>query len=222
MREVKRISIFTGHFGSGKTEVALNYAFKLREMGKDVIIIDFDIVNPYYRTKDAEELLEAKGIKVIAPGYANMNIENPSLPPEINIAFEDKEKYVIFDVGGDDDGATPLGRYHDLFVAEDYELFFVLNARRMLTQDVGSALEIMENIEAVSGLKVTSVINNTHLKQYTNVSVIEEGQALAEAYSERTGLPIAYIAGREDFLNQLPEKYQELRYPIDLYINQDF
>ena len=222
MKEPKRISIFTGHFGSGKTEVALNYAFRLKEMGKDVIIIDFDIVNPYYRTKDAEALLEEKGIRVIAPGYANMNIENPSLPPEINVAFEDKSKYVIFDVGGDDDGATPLGRYHASFAAEPYELFFVLNARRMLTQDVDGALEIMRNIEAVSGLKVSSVINNTHLKQYTDIAVLEEGQALAEKFSAATGLPIAYITGQAEQLAQLPAKYNALKYPITLYINQDF
>ncbi len=221
MREAKRISVFTGHFGSGKTEVALNYAFKLRAEGKDVIIIDFDIVNPYYRTKDAEDLLEAKGIKVIAPGYANMNIETPSLPAEINIAFEDKTKYVIFDVGGDDDGAVPLGRYHDFFVAEDYDMFFVLNARRILTQDTESAFEIMRNIEDVSGLKVTSVINNTHLKQYTDVSIIEEGQALAESFSKKTGLPVSYISGKAEFLGKLPDKYKELLYPIDLYINQE-
>lgn len=120
---IKRITVVTGHFGSGKTEFAINYALYLKSLGLDVLIIDFDIVNPYYRTKDAEQLLNSKGIEVLAPGFANSNIETPTLPPDILKAFEDKSKHIIFDVGGDEDGATPLGVYNSYFSKEDYDMF---------------------------------------------------------------------------------------------------
>lgn len=222
MREPKRISIFTGHFGSGKTEVAINYALMLNKMGKDVVIIDFDIVNPYFRTKDVEEFLTQKGIQVISPGYANSNIENPALPPEINLAFDNPDKFVVFDVGGDEDGATPLGRYHKEFAAEPYDMFFVLNERRMLTADVEGSREIMREIETVSRLRVNGLINNTHLKEFTDIQIILEGQRLAEDFSEKTDLPLVYITGKQEYLDQLPKKYQGLEFPIDLYINLKF
>ncbi|MEG1442111.1 MAG: hypothetical protein RSB38_06015 [Oscillospiraceae bacterium] len=222
MREPKRISIFTGHFGSGKTEIAINYAFKLKEMGKDVIIIDMDIVNPYFRTKDAEIQLKEKNIQVIYPHYANTNLESPSLPPEINIAFEDKSKYVIFDVGGDDDGATPLGRYYHQFSDNECETFFVINERRILTQNINDTLEIMKSIESVSGLKINLLINNTHLKELTTADILLQGQLFVEKYSEYTGIEIAYITGKDEFLKQLPEKYKCLNFPLNLYINLKF
>ena len=140
--DVKRITVITGHFGSGKTEFALNYALALKELGLDVIIIDFDIVNPYFRTKDAEQFLLNQKIDVISPEFANLNIENPYLPPEILRAFDNKSKYIVFDVGGDEDGATPLGVYNEHFLKEEYDMFFVLNERRLLTQSVDDALQI--------------------------------------------------------------------------------
>ncbi len=142
MRDAKRITVFVGHYGSGKTELAVNYAIELSRLGKKVIIVDFDIVNPYFRTKDAEDVLNSYGIEVIAPQYANMNLENPALPAEIYKAFDDKESYIIFDVGGDDDGAIPLGRYHSRFAQEDIDVFFVLNERRVFTSNIEGANEI--------------------------------------------------------------------------------
>ena len=99
-----RINIFSGHFGSGKTEVALNFAIKQREMGNRVVIVDFDIVNPYFRTNDARGILEEKGIRLIANEYASSNLDMPTVPLNLLSVFDDKDAVIVFDVGGDDDG----------------------------------------------------------------------------------------------------------------------
>lgn len=220
--EPKRVTVVTGHFGSGKTEFAINYAVKLKNMGKKVTIVDFDIVNPYFRTKDAENALNSLGIDVISPAFANLNIENPMLPPDINRVFDDKESYVVFDVGGDDDGAVPLGTYYRFFKDEDYDMFFIINERRLLTQTVEDIFFVMDSIESVSRLKVTALVNNTHLKELTTPEIICKGQELVEEYSEKTGLEQRYISGKEEILYKLPDKYKKYLYPMKLYINLMF
>ena len=208
----KRVTVVTGHFGSGKTEFAINYAVKLKNMSKKVTIVDFDIVNPYFRTKDAENALNSLGIDVISPAFANLNIENPMLPPDINRVFDDKESYVVFDVGGDDDGAVPLGTYYRFFKDEDYDMFFIINERRLLTQTVEDIFGVMDSIESVSRLKVTALVNNTHLKELTTPEIICKGQELVEEYSEKTGLEQRYISGKEEILYKLPDKYKKYLY----------
>lgn len=223
--DVKRITVITGHFGSGKTEFALNYALALKELGLDVIIIDFDIVNPYFRTKDAESFLLNQQIELISPEFANLNIENPYLPPEIMRAFDDKSKYIIFDVGGDEDGATPLGVYNEHFLKEDYDMFFVLNERRLFTQSADAALQIYNEIKYVSRLNFTGIINNTHLMQYTNKSIVLEGQKLAEEFSEKIKIPIKFITGTPNILLEISE-YSDIDtescFPLKLFVGPRF
>lgn len=117
--EEKRLHIFCGHFGSGKTEIAVNYALRCAREGKRVSIVDLDIVNPYFRTNDARKILEEHGIEVIAPEFANSNLDMPTVPGEIMKVFNAPEKTVIFDVGGDGDGAFALGRYREYFLRKD-------------------------------------------------------------------------------------------------------
>lgn len=221
--DLKRITIITGHFGSGKTEFALNYALRLKELGKDVLIIDFDIVNPYYRTKDATELLNSRGIEVVAPGFANSNIETPTLPPEILKAFSDKSKHIIFDVGGDEDGATPLGVYYNHFKDEEYNMYFVLNERRMLTQDIESAFDIYSEIKYVSRLEFTGIVNNTHIMQYTDADVIKTGEKLAIAFSEKVNLPLVCTCINRSLLDKTGGiELKSKIFPIDLYVGPGF
>ena len=222
MHTPKRITIFVGYYGSGKTELAVNYALALRESGKKVVIVDFDIVNPYFRTKDAAQMLTEKGIRVIAPGFANSNLENPALPPEIYSVFVDQECYVIFDVGGGEDGAIPLGRYYSYFKQEECDVFFVLNERRMITADLEGAWDAFSEIAAVTRIPVTGIINNTHLKEETTTEMVLKGQVLAEALSSKTGLPVLYIGGKTDIIQDLPEEYHSLAFPIQTYINLKF
>ena len=220
----KRITVVTGHFGSGKTEFALNYALFLAESGKEVMMIDFDIVNPYYRTKDAEKYLNSRGIEVIAPEFANSNIETPTLPPEILRAFADKSKYIVFDVGGDEDGATPLGVYYEYFKREDYNMFFVLNERRMLTRDVEGAYEIYSEILRVSRLKFTGIVNNTHLMEFTDRDVVAAGERLAEDFSKKAGLPVVCACVSRSALEKIGEidNPKSKIFPISLFVGPGF
>lgn len=222
MKTPKRITIFVGYYGSGKTEVAVNYALALKESGKKVVIVDFDIVNPYFRTKDVQEMLNAQGIRVITPGFAGSNLENPALPPEIYSVFVDRDSYVIFDVGGGEDGAIPLGRYYPYFKEEECDVYFVLNERRMITADLDGAFDAFSEIAAVTRLPVTGIINNTHLKEETTAEMVLKGQELAEQLSKKTNLPVVFISGKKEVLDALPEEYQPLKFPIQTYINLIF
>lgn len=199
----RRISIFTGHFGSGKTEVAVNYALKLSSQNNKTAIVDFDIVNPYFRTTDAKQELENKGIWVITPLYANTNVDVPALPPEINTLFEKKEYKGVFDVGGDDLGAKVLSRYNEEILQDDYEMFFVVNTRRPMTDTLEKIEEMVYDIEYSSRLKVTSMVNNTNLLYSTTPEDIIEGHRLIEQVSKKLNIPIGFVSGLESILRKL-------------------
>ena len=140
----KRVNLFMGHYGSGKTNIAVNYALRLKEQGKAVKIADLDIVNPYFRTKDSAQLLEKAGIPLISPTFANTNVDLPALPAETYSLFQNNAFYAVMDIGGDDRGAYALGRYRDYILEEnDYEAFFVANFYRPLTTTAAEALEVM-------------------------------------------------------------------------------
>ena len=187
----KRLTLFAGHYGSGKTNIAVNYAFKLRGEGKDVCIADLDIVNPYFRTKDSEEELLAMGIKLVSSKYANTNVDLPALPAESYRLVQDKSTYGIMDIGGDDRGAYALGRYVDAIKAEnDYRMAFVVNCYRPLTTTVEDALEIMREIEAACGLKFNCIVNNSNLGELTTPETLLDSVDFVERLSAATGLEI--------------------------------
>lgn len=191
----RRISIFTGHFGSGKTEVAVNYAVNLAARYEKTAIVDFDIVNPFFRTADVKNELEQRGIRVITPIYANTNVDVPALPPEISSLFEKKEYHVVFDVGGDDLGAKVLSRYHESILQDDYEMYFVINTRRPMTESEKGIEEMIREIEASSRLKVSKLVNNTNLLYGTTAEDVLEGGRMITRVSERLGIPVAFISG---------------------------
>lgn len=199
----KRISIFTGHFGSGKTEVAVNYAIKLSERFTKTAIVDFDIVNPFFRTADAVKILEGRGIKVILPAYANTNVDVPALPAEINMIFENKEYRAVFDVGGDDLGAKVLSRYNEIILADDYEMYFVINTRRPMTITGNGIEDMIHEIEKSSRLKVDWLVNNTNLLGETTKDDVFEGKAMIDEVSSRLGIPIAFTSGMKSVMEGL-------------------
>lgn len=192
------ITIITGHYGSGKTEVALHLAQSLHVP----TIIDLDIVNPYFRTKDAEQLLVDKGIRLIAPLYANTNVDLPALPADIFGAIQG-EGDVVIDVGGDDAGAIALGQYRAHLAQKEHEVICVVNAKRPRTQTAEDVIAMIRSIEAASRLQVTALINNTHLKEVTTVADVMEGQGIIEEVMAQTGLPQRAIAARADVAAQL-------------------
>ena len=189
--DTKRLTLFAGHYGSGKTNIAVNYAMKLAIEGKRVCIADLDIVNPYFRTKDSEAELTAMGIKLVSPQYANTNVDLPALPAESYRLVQDKSTYGIMDIGGDDRGAYALGRFAGAIKAEnDYRMAFVLNCYRPLTATVDDAIEIMREIEAACGLAFTCIVNNSNLGSETTPETVYDSVDFANELSRRTGLEL--------------------------------
>lgn len=192
---MKKITIVTGHYGSGKTNFSANLAMKLAKQNKKVTVVDLDIVNPYFRTADFTELFEKHGIELVAPMYANSNLDIPAISFDLErIATEDG--YLIVDVGGDDAGAVALGRYTEAFArfTDNIDMLYVINCYRYLTRTSEEALELMYEIEAASRMKHTGIVNNSNLSDETTVETIENSTEFAKAVSEKAGLPIMYTA----------------------------
>ena len=189
--EHKRLTLFAGHYGSGKTNIAVNYAMLLADEGKKVCIADLDIVNPYFRTKDSERELSEKGVSLISSRYANSNVDLPAIPAESYRLVQDKSVFGVVDIGGDDRGAYALGRFADAIKSEgNYRMAFVLNRYRPLTSTVADALEIMREIETACGVKFNCIVNNSNIGAETTKENVLESVAFAEAVSLATGLPI--------------------------------
>ena len=212
-----KIHIFSGHFGSGKTEVALNFAMKHRKSGEKVTIVDFDIVNPYFRTNDAREILEKNGIKLIANDYASTNLDMPTVPLNILSVFED-DATVIFDVGGDDDGALALGQYKQYFDKYGYEMHLVVNTKRPLTENCEDLLEIAQRIEAASRLSFTDIYNNTNLSVQTDEKTLFSDYGEIEKLSQKMGIIIKKNCGTDAALMAVPENLKDTVFKMNIYI----
>lgn len=191
MINMKRIRILAGHYGSGKTNIAVNMALKMKADGYDTVIADLDIVNPYFRTKDSLERLEKAGIKLISSEYANSNVDIPAIPQDMYSVIDDKEHYYIVDLGGDDRGAYALGRYADRIKEEaDFDFYFVFNMFRPLTPDAQSALEVMREIEQACNMKFTAIINNSNIGDLTEVSHVLTSVKESDKLSLSAGIPV--------------------------------
>ena len=196
---MKRITLFAGHYGSGKTNIAVNYALMLHAQGKPVQIADLDIVNPYFRTKDSADELAAAGIALISPAYANSNVDLPALPQEVYGLVQNRTIYAIMDIGGDERGALALGRYRPYILEEnDYEMVFVANFYRPLTRSAEEALEVMREIEAAGGIPFTAIVNNSNLGEETTAQAVQATAAEAERLAAMTGLPLLFTSVREN------------------------
>jgi hypothetical protein len=182
------VYIITGHYGSGKTNFAVNLALKIAETEKTAVC-DLDIVNPYFRTADFEKLFSEKNIELLASVYANSNVDTPAISFDLSRVYADGVTLVI-DVGGDDEGAKALGRYRDVF--GEYEMLYVVNFKRFLTRTAEEAFAVLKEIETASGFSHTAIVNNTNLGGETSIKTIEESRAEAEKLRELSGLPVKY------------------------------
>lgn len=214
--DYKRLTLFAGHYGSGKTNIALNYALWLRRQGLRVTAADLDIVNPYFRTKDGEQQLREAGVRLISSDYANSNVDLPALPGEAYSLVDDRSACGVIDVGGDDRGALALGRYVPAIREEgDYEMLFVLNKARPLTRTVDDALEVFYEIEAACNLPFTAIVNNTNLGPLTRPEDVIAGERFAEEVAARVRLPVKMSCASEKLAPELQNKVSNF-FPIQI------
>ena len=220
----RRITLFSGHYGSGKTNIALNFARRARREFPRVAVADLDIVNPYFRTKDSAPLLESEGIELVVSGFANSNVDFPAMPKEAYALVADRGTRVVVDVGGDDRGALALGRYVDDIRAEgDYDMLAVVNASRPLTSTPEDTVEVLREIEAACALPFTGIVNNTNLGQATTAETVLESLPYADEVARTMGIPLRLtccaaalegaLRGRVPGL--LPLDIQRLYYQLD-------
>ena len=209
--EHKRLTLFAGHYGSGKTNIAVNYALLLAGEGKKVCIADLDIVNPYFRTKDSAKELAEAGVELISPQFANSNVDLPALPAESYRLVQDKSIYGIMDIGGDDRGAYALGRYTPAIRQEDdFRMVFVANCCRPLTRTPEEALEVMREIEAACGLRFTCIVNNTNLGPETTAETVLDSVSYMEKLCELSGLPLFATTAEEKVAKALEGKIENV------------
>ena len=201
--------IITGHYGSGKSNIAVNLALDYAKKEKKVFLIDCDIVNPYFRSADSKELLEANGVGLIAPLYANTNLDIPALPPDIQKVFA-MDCVAVWDIGGDDSGAIVLGRYADSIKKDGYEMYYVLNFYRPLTENAEEMTDLMREIEVSSKLKCTAIINNSNLGAETDVKTISDTFNESAAVCEKTGLPLKFTS----VISSLAPNFSDSEMPI--------
>jgi hypothetical protein len=188
----KRIHIITGHYGSGKSEIAVNMALAMKD--KNVVFADLDIINPYFRSNEARSMLEEQGITVMTTKYANTNVDIPALTGDLSRYLADKDATIIMDVGGDDAGAKVVGRYRNEIPASETTIYFVLNFFRPETRTIEGAMIALEEIQAACRMKADFIINNSHLMEFTTEDDLLQGKAFAEQFSRISGIPIAFHA----------------------------
>ena len=214
-----RLSIVTGHYGTGKTEFAVNLALALAKDGASVMMADLDIVNPYFRSRERKALLEQAGIRMICSSQACSDADVPAIPPEVLTSLEDRTVRGVLDIGGDPVGARVLGRFQAQILSEDYQLLFVLNANRPEVRTPESAIAYLRGIEATTGLTCGGIVNNTHLCGETTPAEIRKGARLAASVSQETGIPIVCHTAEERFLPAL-EDLPEPVFPITIYMKK--
>ena len=218
--DIKRVTLFAGHYGSGKTNIAVNWAKYLKKQNKAVTIVDLDIVNPYFRTKDSQEEFEELGIKLVCSQYANTNLDIPALPKEIYGAIADKNSYLIMDIGGDDVGAVAMGRYTPSILEENnYEMIYVANCFRPLTKTAEDTLDVMREIEAASGIPFTAIINNSNLGVETTPEVVVKSNMYAQELSKISNLPVLFTTVNNSIANDIGDKVPNV-FPLELQKNK--
>lgn len=216
MTKKKRVTLFAGHYGSGKTNIAVNYALALKRQGLPVLIADLDVVNPYFRTKDSADELRAAGIDVLCSPYANTNLDAPALPEEMYRICRDRDTYAVVDVGGDDQGAVALGRYTPGILEEnDFDMLFVANAFRPLTRTPEEALGVMREIEAAGGIPFTGIINNSNLAEETSADDVLRGEEFCRELSRLCDLPHVMTCAEESLCDTLDARVEHL-FPLRL------
>lgn len=229
-----RVTAIAGHYGSGKSEISVNYALflarKLREQAeetgmeaKQVTLFDLDIVNPYFRSRECQDILTANGVKVTSSAEAFPDVDLPYMPPELTALFQNPEQIGVLDIGGDPAGARVLARYgvelNKVIKAGEAEFWCVINANRPMTKTLEDARFYVQRISDTAGVPVTGLINNTHLFGETEVEDIYRGEALVNAVSETMGIPVVFHTVPRGLMDQLDHDLGAIL-PIDIFLKK--
>jgi len=219
----KRIRLIVGHYGSGKTEFAVNYTMKLAELGRKTAIADMDIVNPYFRSREKAKMMEDAGVRVIsgARGHA-ANLALPMMTAEVQAPLQDESYDLVLDIGGDAAGATAAAQYKRYFKDGNYDMFCVINRYRTETSTVEGCMYQIKTIEATLGAKVTGLINTTHMLRETSVEDVMYGQELVEKVSNELDIPVRYVVALEEVAKDLPETVEGEIFPIQMYMRPEW
>jgi len=200
-----RIAAVVGHYGSGKTEIALSLALRAAGEGRNVRLVDLDIVNPFFRSAEQGEALRARGVGLIAPPYALTGVDLPVLPAEVQSVFDDETLFAVLDAGGEEAGAAALGRYRPHFERAGCALYYVVNVFRPFSETAEEIEAQMARIAARARLPLAGLINNSNLGPWTGPEQLLEGFQVLSEVARRTGVPVAAVAGEARVLRALPD-----------------
>lgn len=196
-----------GNYGSGKTEVSVNLAMRGKSQGLEVSIADLDLVNPYFRTREARGVLSGLGIEVIVPPEKYLHADLPILNPAIAGMIRRPRQLTLLDVGGDDVGARVLGALADSLSSARVQVLQIVNPFRPHTETVEGCLRMRDGIERASKMVISGIIGNAHLIDETTVEDIYRGYGFVQALSEVSGLPLECVAVAEELLGRLEADY---------------
>jgi hypothetical protein len=199
------VVVIVGNYGSGKTEVAINLAVVCRQSGKAVRVVDLDLVNPYFRTREARALLQANDIDIVLPPAPYLYADLPIVTPAVSGAIRQPGPLTILDVGGDDAGATVLASLADAFRGKAIQMLQVVNPHRPLTDTVEGCLAMRAQIEAASRLTVTGLIGNAHLMEATSADTVRAGYRFASEVSRASGLPLFFVTAPQALMGDLAQ-----------------
>ena len=223
IKDDKRVRLFIGHYGSGKSEVSINYVTRLREeVDGEVALADLDVVNVYFRTREKKDLMRQLGITPIDSSIETTTLDVPAVSAEVMIPLHDNKVNYVLDVGGDNVGGRVVCRFAEHFKSDDYDMFFVVNANSEKTQTAKEVLGYIDAIEASSKLKVTGLVNNTHLLRETTIEDVLKGQEVAREVSKIKNIPIKYVCCLESLVDKLPKDLEGDILPIKLYLREEW
>lgn len=220
MMHLEKLIIVCGHYGSGKTNFSLNLAGFLAGRGEPVTVVDLDIVNPYFRAHDFKDQMSRLNIRNVSPRFHGTTLDIPGIVPDMHAAVN-SPGYVIFDVGGDDAGATALGRFSQQIRQRPYHMLYVVNRNRGLIRDPGEALTLMREIESASRLKCTHIVGNTHLNDLTDSETVLGSLEYNKAVASAAGLPVMCVTAPTGLIPKLQGKVENL-FPVERLVLPPF
>jgi hypothetical protein len=214
--------LFTGGLGSGKTEIAVNYSLKMARKDRPVHLIDLDIIKPYFRSRQLIDELKDTGVILVAPPAPYLYADLPLIPPEVGSLIKQPSKRVVIDVGGDDAGARVLGCYQEDLEKRKYQFYYVINISRPYAGTVEDVKNMAIAIEGACGLKITGIINNTHLLWETTPEMVKEGALFSAKVAQELSVPLIFHGIREGLEGKETLHFKEPLFPMKLFFYRRF